>query len=270
MPSVFEIDNLPTIIPLRYHNEFSSGANKPILVTGVDKISGKMEECVVKLMGAERMRPESASFELLASFIAWQWEILVVDPLLIEITEDFVESMIGQTNYSVAKQSIGLNYGSRYLRNYQNLPVLQPLNNFQLKQAQKIFCFDVFITNVDRTFKKANSLINQSDIVICDHELAFGFIYDIFPNRQPWIISDEESERLKKEMIYISKIKRKKLPEDEILPIFDSITNEFWDKAFSLIPSDWRTDHLIQIRETLNTIIEHKEEFLYSLQRIVQ
>ncbi|MFW9940381.1 MAG: hypothetical protein ACFFFT_05020 [Candidatus Thorarchaeota archaeon] len=72
MSSVFEIDSLPTILALRFNNELR-GSNTPLIITGRDKVSGKEQECVVKLKSAERFkgRIEASSFELLSTFIAW-------------------------------------------------------------------------------------------------------------------------------------------------------------------------------------------------------
>ena len=192
MPSVYEIEKLPTIITLRYHDEFSSGANKPILISGVDKESGEQKECVVKMMASERMRPEAASFELLASFIAWEWGISIVHPVLIEISEEFVESLRGRGQYLAASQSVGLNYGSIYQPNYKTLEVDLRLNKNLLFQAQKIFAFDVFIGNADRKTDKPNCMHNADEILIYDHELAFSFLHLIFGDAEPWNISEQD------------------------------------------------------------------------------
>ena len=269
MPDIFSIKQLPYLFALRFHNQMSSGANKPILITAVDKEKGKHKECVTKLMGAERMRPEAAAFELLASFIAWEWKIFVVEPVLIEISPNFVETLRRTDSYITATKSIGLNYGSIYERNYQTLPALQKLNKNQILQAQKIFAFDVFISNVDRTFNKPNSMFNADEIIIYDHELSFSFLYNILPASEPWNISDSDRTNWIEKMFLFPKIKGILFPEKEILRCLDRFNNKFWQKASSLIPQEWQTDHFFKIQKTLNLIVNHKKLFVRNLKWVV-
>ena len=68
---------LPTIEALSPHELFQTGANKPLLITGVD-ILGNKGDYVVKFRGAERMSNDAFLRELLAAFLAMQMEIPVV------------------------------------------------------------------------------------------------------------------------------------------------------------------------------------------------
>ncbi len=265
MPSVHEIEKLPIITPLRYNNEFSTGANKPILISGVDKESGAQKECVVKLMGSERMRPEAACFELLATYIAWEWGISVVEPVLVEINNAFVETLKSKGCYSTAKKSLGLNYGSVYRPNYKTLAVNEPLKQNLLHQAQKIFAFDVFIGNVDRTLKKPNCMVSADDIIIYDHELAFSFLQLITPPPEPWKISDFDRNNWIDNMVLFHKIKKKWFPGNAILKSVDRFNAGFWQRAKHLIPAEWRTDHINRIENTLNLIVQNKQAFVKNL-----
>ncbi len=265
MPTVHEIKKLPTITALRYHDEFSSGANKPILVTGVDKESGEQKECVIKMMASERMRPEAAAFELVASFLAWEWGISVVHPVLIDISKEFVETIHDRDQYLVASQSVGLNYGSIHQPNYETLPFDLKLNKKQLLQAQKNFAFDIFIGNADRNFNKPNCMYNADEIIIYDHELAFSFLHLIFGSTEPWNISDHDRSKWIDKMILFHKIKGKLFPVNEIINCLELINNKFWQKAVSLIPVEWQTDHLNRIKNHLNLIINSKAHFVKNL-----
>lgn len=277
MPSVFEIDFLPTIVPLRFHYEFSSGANKPILITGVDKNSGDSKECVVKLMGSERMRPESASFELLASFIAWELGIAVVEPVLIEIIPEFVETLRGNYTFRTAQNSIGINYGSIYIAGDITQPNNIRLSDLKLYQALEIFTFDILIANEDRTQTKPNFLSGQNDLIIYDHELAFSFLYLILGNQasqlkitEPWRITEDDILNWISKMFLYPIVKGKPFPETEIIQKLYKISEDFWQKAFNLIPAEWQSDQLIRIKDTLNLVVSHKEQFVENIKRAIQ
>lgn len=65
---------LPIIEALTFHTSFSTGANTPLLITGVDE-NGNKGDYVVKLKGAKRMSTEASMRELLAAIIAIQMGI---------------------------------------------------------------------------------------------------------------------------------------------------------------------------------------------------
>jgi hypothetical protein len=43
----------------------------------------------------------------------------------------------------------------------------------------------------------------------------------------------------------------------------------FWDKAFSLIPDEWKTDEFEEIKSHSQAIITHKDTFLQSLKNVL-
>jgi hypothetical protein len=93
-------------------------------------------------------------------------------------------------------------------KGYDTILPGQGLNNHQLPFAQTIFAFDVFIQNTDRTNNKPNMMTNGYEMVIYDHELAFGFIFDLFTNPQPWVIRNVDLEWINKHVL-LSRIKGK-------------------------------------------------------------
>ncbi|MBK8521463.1 MAG: hypothetical protein IPL54_11560 [Chitinophagaceae bacterium] len=57
------------------------------------------------------MSIESSSRELIAAFIAMELELHVAEPVLVNVTPEFVETLIGKDGYKFASNSIGLNFG---------------------------------------------------------------------------------------------------------------------------------------------------------------
>ncbi len=126
-------------------------------MSGIDKHSHEKGDFVVKFRNAERMSPDASMRELIASFIAMQMDIPVVEPVIIEITPAFVDLLKGNDSWAVANRSLGYNFGSRYIREHTTLLLKKGLNNHQLPLAQDIFAFDMFIQNPDRTKNKTKS-----------------------------------------------------------------------------------------------------------------
>lgn len=255
---------LPQLTARQYDDTFTSGANQPGLITARDQQTRQSVNCVVKFRGAERMTTEACARELLAAFIAKQWGIRVVEPVLVDIGPEFVELERGKPHYQLLAKSIGLNVGSVYVRGYDTIPVYQPLNDVELPQAQHIVLFDLFIQNADRRVEKPNLMANGQELVIYDHELAFSFIQALFRNPTPYQLREQDRAWIEN-LFLLSKIKRFPLPEPAILQAIGRLDNNFWDRAFELIPSEWRTDQLPEIRSFLTEIVNNADVFVQSI-----
>ncbi len=260
---------LPRLTAQLYRDTFTHGANLPGLVVARDPQTRKPTECVVKFRGAERMSPEACCRELLAAFIAKEWGIRVVEPVLVEVIPEFVESQRGKPQYQMLLQSGGLNYGSVYVPGYDTIPVHQPLNEAEVPQAQQIVAFDLFVQNPDRRVEKPNLMSNGRELVIYDHELAFGFVHDIFKNPRPYELREGDQQWINS-LFLVPKIRQSPFPEAAIGQALSRLGTNFWDTAFELIPPDWQTEQLPVIREYLTQITRNIPQFLQSVKTRIQ
>src|SRR5699024_10050981 len=136
-------------------------------------------DAVVKFYAARRMSKEASVRELVAAFIAMEWNISVVEPAIINISQEFVNTMRGEQVYQIASNSLGLNVGSIYIDDYRQLILTDDLSNTQREHAKRIYCFDAFIMNSDRTFEKPNMITNGKNITICHHEASINYLKKI-------------------------------------------------------------------------------------------
>lgn len=258
---------LPIIEALSPHKLFETGANKPLLITGVD-VNGNKEDYVVKFRSAERMSYEASMRELLACFIAMQMDIKIVNPAIINISQNFVDLLLGNNSWQYGSASLGYNYGSEYVKNHSTIIINQSLNNFELSYAQTIFAFDILIQNSDRRDAKPNMLTDGKEIVILDHELAFGFIFDFIKNPNPWEIRQADLHWINNHCL-LPKIKGKDFDFDSFSERLDNLDNNFWDTAWNLIPIEWRSDHFNLIRNHFTAISENKNSFILELKKLM-
>ena len=258
---------LQMIEALSPHELFETGANKPLLITGVDA-DGNKGDYVVKFRGGERMSDEAFLRELLAAFIAAQMEIPAINPVIVNISDDFIDLLVGNEAWQYAHKSVGYNFGSEYIKGYSIIPVTQQLNNHQLNYAQTIFAFDVLIQNPDRTVIKPNMLTNGNEIVILDHELAFGFIFDFVKDPEPWIIKQKDLGWINAHCL-LPKIKSKDYDFDEFSNRIDNLDENFWDTAWNLIPEDWRSGQFEMIKQHFTAISENKASFILELKKLM-
>lgn len=259
--------SLPVVEAISPHEQFTTGANKPLLVTAVDE-HGCKGDYVVKFRGAERMSSEACMRELLAAFIAMQMEITTVMPVIVNISPEFVELLKGNDAWGLAHKSIGFNYGSEYVPAHKTILVNEDLNNHQLPFAQQVFCFDVFIQNSDRTKDKPNMITDGNEIVIFDHELAFGFAMDIFRNPTPWQLRDNDLEWINRHCL-LPILKGREFDYAGFSDRLNNLSPEFWQAAKALIPEEWQSPQFDTIRQYLTAICENKDSFITELKKLI-
>jgi hypothetical protein len=259
---------LPEIFAISPGDVFFTGTTQPQLIRGICKKTQVKGSYVVKYKSSPRMHPAASCSELIASFIAMELDLNVVEPALIEISEEFAESMRGRDGYKSAASSQGINFGCKYVEGYLSFTQNQPLNDIQIKQAQEIFPFDIFISNPDRRLDKPNMMSNGKKIIIYDHELAFGFILDIIKNPTPWIIGDRDLDWIRRHYFY-PVLKKSEHNFDSFVDKFTILNHEFWNKCYKTVPKEWTGSHMDTIRDNLSSLIEHRKEFSNELKRIL-
>jgi hypothetical protein len=263
-----DINNVESVIALSYIDTFTTGSNKPLLVRCLNPETNERKDCVLKSMGTERMSADSSARELLSTFIAWEWGISIVNPVIIEITQAFLNTLNHKPIFSNPSKSLGYNYGSIYLKNFHEPSILYKLNEIEIEQGLLIFAFDIFIGNADRRLEKPNCFTDGQNLVIFDHELAFGYVDDIIQNTEPWTIRESDNYWINK--LYLKKkLKGQKIPKENILKCIEKIDDLFWEKAISLIPNNWKTDKLMQIRNYVSKIAENRVKFVDNLKYLL-
>jgi hypothetical protein len=263
---------LPTIEALVPGDVLITGATQPNVIRGICEQTQSKGDYVVKFRAAQRMSPEASARELLAAFIAMELDFNVPAPAIINISSEFAELLRGQPNFQVANNSLGYNFGNEYMKEgYQMLIKGQKVPNELFGRLQDLFAFDILISNADRRVDKPNFLTNGKQELIFDHELAFGFslILPSFRNHEPWLIKDSEMEWIRHNYCY-NLFKPKNLNFATFVAKFDALNQNFWEKALSLIPSEWKTSQLNDIRMYIEVIMQNKDVFSLELTRILK
>lgn len=263
---------LPTIEALSAFDLFDKGTTEPLAVWGVDTESGERGQYVVKFKNIGRMSPASLVYELIGAWMAKQLDLPVVEPVLVNISPEFIEtSLKGKDGYRTALQSQGLNFGSKYVSGYSNIPN-DPLvlTTGTEKTAELIYVFDMFIANTDRGHQRPNVISNGSNLLIYDHELAFSFLLmiPILRNKTPWVLNDADRNLYEKHFFYKWLKEQKPDLTEHVLKLkcFNSV---FWSKVYQNLPNEWRTDKVLEIEPYLSGIIENLPYFAESLNKTI-
>lgn len=106
---------LPEILALSGDQVFSSGATQPMLIRGVFKTTKEKADYVVKFKNSHRMTTKSSCSELTAALIGLELDLNVAEPVIIEIVPEFLDTLIGKDGYKNASNSLGINFGCKYV-----------------------------------------------------------------------------------------------------------------------------------------------------------
>jgi hypothetical protein len=260
--------SLPIIEALIPHKTSSKGQNKAFLISGVCQNTHVKDDYVVKFWNSQAMSVEASCREMLASFMALQLDLPVSVPSLVNISPPFVETLKGQESYINASESLGLNVGSQYSEGYFELIKNQTLSDSQRLQMNQIFPFDIFISNVVRKAESPNLLTDGSSLLMFNHQSAFDFMGDGYKNKTPWEFRPQDIDWIRNHLFF--PYLKNKFPDFSILVNkLSQLDDRFWQKAFSLIPNEWKTDELEEIKTHSQAIIAHKDLFLQSLKNVL-
>lgn len=262
---------LPLVEALEAGKILSSGRTSPMIVRGVCRQTGQKGEYVVKMKGSDQMWEGSSLNEMLASFIALELTFHVPEPAVINISEDFLETMRHRhDNFNIATKSLGLNFGSALKDGFQEVLPKQSLSPELKAKLCEMFAFDVLLGNTDRRKDKPNFLTNGKDLLIFDHELAFSFtqVLPFARNPNPWLISEADMTWLSNNFCY-QHLKGNNVDFSNFTARLSVINDGFWEKAIDIIPKEWQNEHINTIRKNLTKIVENKEQFALELNRVL-
>lgn len=176
---------LETVTAIRFDRVMSSGRTSPCLM-GCFRNDGIEVEVVVKLKAGCGNSTRPLLNEAVAAMLAAELGLPVPEPFVVNIEREFAEVIPDPKARSLAKQSIGPNFGSKKLPDgFVTIPRDLKWKKPLLKAAAEILAFDVFIENSDRRVDNPNLLWNGKTFAIYDHELAFAFDKLLFW-KPPW------------------------------------------------------------------------------------
>ncbi len=251
--------------------EITDSANLPLVVGGVDTNTSERSEYAVKLNASERMTVQARMFELIAAFMAIELELYVVEPVIVEISEEFIDMVKGQDYFLKCSKSLGYNYGSSFIKGLLILDNKILLTAKQKEQAQEILAFDMLIGNVDRNEEKPNMITDGDRLVLLDHELAFSFVrvLSFLRNSEPWSFNEEDKSIFLKHCLY-TRVKGHINRLDEFCEKMTRFDASFWESVKSNIPEEWYSQEEFEsIRGHVDLMVANRHDFIQNVKLLL-
>lgn len=159
---------LRTLTAQRYVTPLREGGSLPAIIEADDG-----ELYVVKFRGAGQ-GPKALIAELIAGEIGRALGLPVPELVVVELDREFGRTEPHEEIQELLLASVGLNLGLRFLPNALTIDAAQVPPVAQA-QASEIIWFDAYVTNVDRTPRNANMLLQHKQLWLIDHGAALFF-----------------------------------------------------------------------------------------------
>lgn len=158
------------------HNIIPGGSTKPLLISAIDE-KGEIKEYVMKLYSNKYVKQNySIAKEIFVSELAKEFDLPVPDYGLIDIDLDLLNDYYTDTELSNFDR--GLKFCSEFKGQYVIFNPLTSKKYMCSYEIANLYAFDSTIGNTDRGGfrKKPNLLVNDSEILLIDHEQTLPFI----------------------------------------------------------------------------------------------
>ena len=154
------------------------GQTQPRLFDTCDE-QGVPKEVVLKLrqpdayIGDGHYAGTSLACELICAVLARAVELNVPDYAIVDVTQDFAESVDDESTRELLLNNIGPNFGSVYDQSLYKWESGYPSRSQVLiDQLEDILTFDAIVINIDRYGSNTNLLYSHDLLVPIDHSLA--------------------------------------------------------------------------------------------------
>jgi hypothetical protein len=154
---------------------------------------------VVKSTGNPEIHEASLFCELFGNILARDLGINTPEPVLVNLSPEFIQSLTLVSLPSGLRLRPGLAAGCEFIPRLTQVVPGSFLNDDELSQAFRILAFDLLTQNPDRTREKADGVGNgnvncasrSGKLLAFDFELCFSFLYALSfgKNPKPWQVS---------------------------------------------------------------------------------
>jgi len=252
---------LNRVIAIELIRIMTTGRTAPLLCACVDHDARQAGEFVVKVLGAPT-GANRALFELIGSRLASHFGILVPDPAVVQLEQDFVDVLSEHLpeRASSLQDSVGPNFGSRVLSPMATWLVDRIIPDAMFRDAANIFAFDALIQNPDRRAENPNLFTQGDNIYAYDHETSFSFLMALGKSAEPWNL---EREGYLDRHVFYSRLKSKEIDLRDFADRLNDLSPRALATMREEIPAEWmHTDlerietHLLDVRKNSGKFVE--------------
>lgn len=246
---------LSSVTAERFLKVMGNGRTRPCLIECITP-EGVSVEVVVKSSAGCMEKEKNLGLEAIAAMLAADLSLPVPEPFVVELADDFIESLTDHDFKTYLSSGCRLAFGSKHLGpGYAVWLSGQTIPDEMSQDAIEVYIFDAIIVNTDRRPENPNCLTSGSDFAIFDHELT---LHTYLFWKEPW---KEDSDFPGQDVHIFAGPYFTALPNDlsRFISAWESIPDSRFDNYLDALPYEWRAEHEDFFKEKLSYLKNAKQ-----------
>lgn len=170
---------------IRYDRRAENGRTQPLRVT-VETADAVEHEVFLKVSAAPQLDTTGLCMEALAACVAGHLSLPVCEPLLVEMSPEWIASIQDPALRGILERSEPIAFGSVAAgEGWRPWLTSDAITLDRRDVARAVLAFDAFTENPDRRPGNPNLLVKRNEFRVIDHELALR-VQGLFPPAHPW------------------------------------------------------------------------------------
>lgn len=229
---------LEKVEAVRFDRAMTKGRTMPLLLAA-EFSDGRSVELIGKFSHGGQIGAIGLAREAISAMLAADLGLPVPNPLLVTISDAFIETVPDKEAAALLRQSLRVGFGSSRLPNgYTVWPDGNGVPKRMLAKAADIFAFDALIQNADRHPKNPNMQVKGEEIAIFDHELAFIWEGVLFW-KPPWEAGGLDNIAQPNRHVFFTAIKGKTFDFSRIIGAWEAISDARLAEYRAALPAEW-------------------------------
>ncbi|MBC7683123.1 MAG: hypothetical protein H7172_12400 [Ferruginibacter sp.] len=222
----------------RFDRAMTKGRTLPLLLAA-EFSDGRSVELIGKFSHGGQIGAIGLAREAISAMLAADLGLPVPNPLLVSISDAFIETVPNPEATDLLRQSSRVGFGSSKLPNgYIVWPDGNGVPKRMLAQAAEIFAFDALIQNPDRHPKNPNMQVKGEQVAIYDHELAFIWEGVLFW-KPPWEAGGLDNIAQPGRHLFFTAIKGQTLDFSRLIGAWEAISDDRLAQYQAALPAEW-------------------------------
>ena len=222
----------------RFDRIMTKGRTTPLMMAAEFR-DGRIVELVGKFSQGGQIGANGLAREAISAMLAADLGLPVPHPLLVTISDAFIETVPDQQAATLLRQSLRVGFGSSKLPNgYVIWPEGNSVPKGLLVQAAEIFAFDALIQNGDRHPQNPNLQFKGQEIAIYDHELAFIWEEVLFW-KPPWEPGGLDNIAQPSKHVFFTAIKGQVIDFSRFVGAWEAISDARLAQYQAALPVQW-------------------------------
>jgi hypothetical protein len=255
----------------RFDRAMTKGRTMPLLLAA-EFSDGRSVELIGKFSHGGQIGAIGLAREAISALLAADLGLPVPKPLLITISDAFIETVPNPQAAALLRQSLRVGFGSTKLPNgYIVWPDGNGVPKRMLALAAEIFAFDALIQNADRHPKNPNMQVRGEQVAIYDHELAFIWEGVLFW-KPPWEAGGLDNIAQPDRHVFFTAIKGQALDFSRLIGAWEAISDDRLAQYRAALPVEWNgaSDTIEKVLSFVRDLRDNIQPAMMEVQKVLR